>query len=182
MAPFAEAASEGPDADPAGRARAIALRALAGAPRSAAQLRSTLLARDVAEGVVDEVISRYREVGLIDDASLAQMIARTRHRERGLARNAIERDLRGRGLEDSDIALALAQISDDDERAAALALAQRRWDALAGVPREARMRRVAAHLGRKGYAPGAAFDLVRRLERADIWKDREVQPAEEDAT
>jgi regulatory protein len=61
-------------------------------------------------------------------------------------------------------------------------LAERRWNALSGVAREARVRRVVAFLGRKGYAPGVALDLVRGLERADIWEDREVNPAEEDVT
>ena len=159
---------DGTVVDPAGRAREIALRVLAGAPRSAAQLREALLARDVTETVVDEVVARYREVGLIDDTYLAQMIARTRHHERGQSRRAIAVELRRKGFEPHDVAEALAQISDHDERIAAETIARRRWEVLANVPREARIRRVVAFLGRKGYAPGLAFDLVRGLERADI--------------
>jgi regulatory protein len=168
--------------DEAARARQIALRILDGAPRSAAQLREALLGREISEAVVDEVIGRYREVGLIDDAGLARLIARTRHGERGQSRRAIAQELRRKGFEAVDIAAALAEISDEDESLAAEALAAKRWDALSDVPREARVRRVAALLGRKGYAPGVAFDLVRRLERADIWEDREVRPPEEEVT
>ncbi len=168
--------------DSAERAREIALRIVAGAPRSAAQLREALLAREVTEAVADEVIARYREVGLIDDSGLSQTIARTRHFERGQSRRVIARELQRKGFEPDDVSCALAEISDDDERGAAQTLAERRWTALAGVPRDARVRRVVAHLGRKGYTPGVAFDLVRRLERADIWEDREVDPAEEDVT
>jgi regulatory protein len=164
------------------RARQIALRILDAAPRSAAQLRGALLARDVAEAVADGVIERYREVGLIDDGGLARMIARTRHGERGQSRSAIAQELRRKGFAADDIATALEEISDEDESLAAEVLAAKRWDALTEVPREARVRRVVALLARKGYAPGVAFDLVRRLERADIWEDREVSPAEEDAT
>jgi regulatory protein len=167
-------------ADPADRAREIALRILAGAPRSAAQLREALLAREVPTAAVDEVLARYREVGLIDDAGLAQTIARTRHLERAQSRRAIAHELRRKGFGIDDVASAVAQISDDDERAVAQALAERRWNALAGVPREARVRRVVSLLGRKGYAPGVAFELVKGFERADIWEDREVKPAEED--
>ena len=162
------------------RARQIALRILDAAPRSAAQLREALLARDVTEAVADELIARYREVGLVDDSGLARMIARTRHAERGQSRRAIAQELRSKGFVAEDIALALAEVSDDDESLAAEALAAKRWSALADVPREARVRRVVALLGRKGYPPGVAFDLVRRLERADIWEDREVGPAEEE--
>ncbi len=164
------------------RARQIALRILDATPRSAAQLREALLAKEVAEAVADGVIERYREVGLIDDPGLARMIARTRHGERGKSRRAIAEELRRKGFQADDIAGAVAEISDADESLAAEALAAKRWEALAEAPREARVRRVVALLGRKGYAPGLAFELVRRLERADIWEDREVSPAEEDVT
>ena len=162
------------------RARQIALRVLDAAPRSAARLREALIARDVTEAVADEVIGRYREVGLVDDGGLARMIARTRHLERGQSRRAIAQELRGKGFENEDIASALSEISDDDESMAAEALAAKRWTTLSDLPRQTRVRRVVALLGRKGYAPGVAFDLVRRLERADIWEDREVGPAEEE--
>ena len=174
------AGAQGPEE--AERARQIALRILDAAPRSATHLREALLAREVAEAVADEIIGRYREVGLIDDRGLARMIARTRHAERGQSRRAIAEELRRKGFEADDIAGAVAEISDEDESAAAEALAAKRWRALNNVPREARVRRVVALLGRKGYPPGIAFDLVRRLERADIWEDREVSPAEEEAT
>ena len=134
------------------------------------------------EAVADEVLARYREVGLIDDEGLAQTIARTRHLERHQSRRAISHELRRKGFGPEDVSSAVAQISDDDERAAALELAEKRWIALAGVSRDARIRRVVALLGRKGYAPGVAFDLVKGFERADIWEDREVNPAEEDVT
>jgi len=167
--------------DDSERARQIALRILDAAPRSAAQLREALLGRDVPEAVADEIIGRYREVGLIDDGGLARMIARTRHSERGQSRRAIAQELRTKGFEAEDVTLALLEVSDHDESLAAEALAAKRWAALSGVPRDTRVRRVVALLGRKGYTPGVAFDLVRRLERADIWEDREVGPAEEDA-
>ncbi len=178
----AAARRTGDDADPAERARDIALRVLTGAPRSAAQLREALVTRDVPEPIADEVIERYREVGLLDDAALAATVARTRHGERGQSRRAIAQELRRKGFEDRHIEEALTQISDEDERDSAAELAQRRWDALSSVPRDARMRRVAAFLGRKGYPAGQAYGLVRALERADIVEDREVHPAEEEPT
>jgi regulatory protein len=172
-------ASGTPGADQADRAREIALRILGGAPRSASQLREALVAREVPEAVADDVIERYREVGLIDDVGLAQMIMRTRHSERSQSRRAVEHELRRKGFESDAITSALAEVSDEAELGAAEALAARRWNALQGLPRDARARRVVSLLGRKGYAPGFAFDLVRRLERADIWEDREVSPVEE---
>lgn len=153
--------------DPAERAREIALRLLNHSPRSAAQLREGLLTREVSPEIVDEVIDRYREVGLLDDAALSAAIVRTRHRERGKSRRAILQELRRKGFDQSDIDLALEQVTDDDELDAARTLAAKRWNQLNGVDREARVRRVVGMLGRKGYSPSDAFALVRELENAD---------------
>lgn len=157
--------------DPAERAREVALRLLR-APRSAARLREGMILRGVESGVTDEVIERYREVGLVDDDALAAAITRTRHREKGCARRAIREELRRKGFEEPGIEKALGEVTDEDEREAAAALAARRWAALKGIPEEARIRRVVDALGRKGYPPGMAFSLVRVLKDADIWDNR----------
>ncbi|MDN4473641.1 regulatory protein RecX [Demequina sp. SYSU T00b26] len=112
-------------------------------------------------------MERYREVGLLDDAALASTIARTRHRERGLSRRAIEQELRRKGFEHPEIEGALAQIDGDDEADAARELAAVRWRRLAGHDDQTRVRRVVAMLGRKGYAPSLAFEVVRELQHAD---------------
>lgn len=153
--------------DPAERAREIALRLLTHSPRSAAQLRDGLLKRDLEPHVVDEVIERYREVGLLDDPELAATIARTRHRERGRSRRAVRQELQRKGFESHDIDAALEQISDDDEHAVARELAVKRWSQLEGVERDTRVRRVVSMLGRRGYSPSLAFALVRECEDAD---------------
>lgn len=154
-------------ADPAERAREIALRLLTHSARSSAQLREGLVSRDVPEQVADEVIERYREVGLLDDGELAATIARTRHRERGKSRRAISQELARKGFEAGHVEDALAQISDDDEVEAARALGRKRWDQLATVDHEARVRRVVGMLGRRGYSPSIAFALVKDFSRAD---------------
>ncbi|MDN4479551.1 regulatory protein RecX [Demequina sp. EGI L300058] len=125
------------------------------------------MSRDVEDHVADEVISRYREVGLLDDAALSAAIVRTRHHERGKSRRAILAELRRKGFEQEDIDSALAQISDEDEQDAARTLALKRWNQLDGVERDKRVRRVVGMLGRKGYSPSDAFALVREFENAD---------------
>jgi regulatory protein len=152
---------------PAERAREIALRLLTHSPRSAARLREGLLAREVEPSVADEIIARYVEVGLLDDASLAALIARTRHRERGAAARVIAQELRRKGFDDEDIASAIEPITREAERETAAHLARARWERTAGMSRDIRVRRVVAHLGRKGYSPGLAFALVKELAHAD---------------
>ncbi|WP_159450097.1 regulatory protein RecX [Demequina sp. NBRC 110056] len=153
--------------DPAERAREIALRLLTHSARSSSQLREGLLKREVEPAIADEIIARYLEVGLLDDAALAGSIARTRHAERGASRRAISQELRRKGFEHDDIEAALEQISGDDEQDAARSLAAKRWRSLEGHDDQTRVRRVVAMLGRKGYSPDVAFGVVKELQRAD---------------
>jgi regulatory protein len=152
---------------PAERARELALRLLTHSPRSAQQLRDGLVSRDVPPDIADEVIARYIDVGLLDDAGLAATIARTRHAERGTAARVIAQELRRKGFSDEHIASALEPIGREAEHHAASDLALKRWERTAGLPRDVRVRRVVAHLGRKGYSPGLAFALVKDLANAD---------------
>jgi len=153
-------------ADPAERAREIALRLLTHSARSCAQLREKLIARDVEPEMADQLIARYVEVGLLDDATLAAQIARTRHNERGLAPRAIRMELQRKGFTAADIESALEPIDDSiDDRAREIA--RKRWDSLAAVAPEVRVRRVVGLLARRGYAPSQAFAVVKDWQRAD---------------
>lgn len=165
--------------DPAERAREIALRLLAHSPRSAAQLREGLLSRDVPAGLADSLVVRYREVGLLDDAALAGQIVRSRHQERGQARRAIAQELSRRGFAEQDASAALAQVSDQDEQEAAVALLAARWPRLAGLEPRARARRAAGLLGRRGYPPQTAYAALRALETGEIWETVETEGTEE---
>ncbi len=117
--------------------------------------------KDVPEEAAQAVLDRFIEVGLIDDAEYARMVARTRHAERGLSRRAIAMELRRKGIADEDAVDALAQIADDDEEEAARALVRKKLAATRGLDPAARVRRVHGALGRKGYPPGLATRLVR---------------------
>jgi len=149
------------------RAREMALRILGSAPRSVAQLREGLLKRNVVPPLIEEIIDRYIEVGLLNDSELAATVARTRHRERGASRRAISLELSRKGFEPADIEQALDQITDDDELERARLLAVKRWDKLHGIDQATRVRRTVAMLGRKGYSPSIAFGVVKSLKSAD---------------
>ena len=153
-------------ADPAERAREIALRSLTQSARSCAQLREKLISRDVDPQLADALIARYVEVGLLDDAALAAQIARTRHAERGQSPRAIRAELQRKGFEPQHIEAALEPIPDSiDDRV--LQIARKRWDSLATVAPEVRTRRVVGMLARKGYSPSSAYAVVKDWQRAD---------------
>ena len=147
--------------DPESVARAVALRMLAGAPRSRAELAAAMARKDVPAQVADAVLDRFTEVGLVDDAAYARMLVHTRHGERGLARRAIGIELRRRGVDDEVAAEALGSVDDEEEERAARALTRRKLASTRGLDAQTRSRRTFATLGRKGYAPSLIGRLVR---------------------
>ncbi|UNX55942.1 recombination regulator RecX [Georgenia sp. TF02-10] len=154
-----------PDAEQV--ARTIALRQLTAAPRSRAQLAEAMARRDVPADVATRVLDRFTEVGLVDDAAYAEMLVRTRHAERGLARRALAEELRRRGIDPEVAEGALAQVGEDDELAAARRLAEKKARATRGLDVQVRRRRLAGALGRKGFGAGVAMRVVEEVLAAE---------------
>ena len=150
-----------PSADPEQVARQICLHQLEFAPRTRAELAATLAKRGVPDDVAEAVLGRFAEVGMIDDALFSQMWVTSRHRGRGLAGRALEQELRRKGVDDDTARLALDALSADEERATARSLVQRKLPATRGLTPDARVRRLAGMLARKGYSAGLAFAVVR---------------------
>nr|WP_083259992.1 regulatory protein RecX [Cellulosimicrobium cellulans] len=150
------------DAELEERARETLLRVLTAAPKSRVELAQSLGRKGYPERVVGPLLDRFEEVGLVDDASYAEMLVRTRHGERSLSRRAIAAELRRRGIDEETSASALDQVDDDSEADAARDLARARLRRTAGLDRDVRIRRAVGALARKGYSPSLAFEVVQR--------------------
>ncbi|MFI2436364.1 recombination regulator RecX [Streptomyces sp. NPDC018693] len=148
--------------DPAERARAICLRLLTGTPRTRKQLADALRKREIPDEVAEEVLSRFEEVGLIDDSAFADAWVESRHHGRGLARRALARELRTKGVDSLLIDEAVAQLDSEQEEATARELVARKLRSTRGLDRDKRIRRLAGMLARKGYSEGMALRVVRR--------------------
>ncbi|MBL1085101.1 recombination regulator RecX [Streptomyces actinomycinicus] len=148
--------------DPAEQARAICLRLLTGTPRTRKQLADALRKREIPDEIADEVLSRFEEVGLIDDAAFADAWVESRHHGRGLARRALARELRTKGVEPALIEDAVGQLDSEQEEATARELVARKLRATRGLDRDKRLRRLAGMLARKGYPEGMALRVVRQ--------------------
>lgn len=148
--------------DPAERARVICLRLLTGAPRTRRQLADALSKRDIPQDVAEEVLARFEGAGLIDDAAFADAWVESRHHSRGLARGALARELRTRGVDATVIDHAVGQLDAEQEAETARALVDRKLRATRGLDRDRRIRRLAGMLARKGYPEGLALRVVRQ--------------------
>ncbi|UUU30480.1 recombination regulator RecX [Streptomyces sp. CA-210063] len=148
--------------DPAERARAICLRLLTGTPRTRKQLADALHKREIPEDVADEVLSRFEEVGLINDGAFADAWVESRHHGRGLARRALVQELRTKGVDSALIDEAVSQLDSEQEETTARELVARKLRSTRGLDRDKRLRRLAGMLARKGYPEGMALRVVRQ--------------------
>ncbi len=110
------------------------------------------------------MLDRFEEVKLVDDADFADMWVRSRSQSRKLAKGALRRELAEKGIDADTAAVALEQLSDEDEESAARELVERKLRGVTGfedrAERDKTTRRLASMLARKGYQPSQAFRIV----------------------
>ena len=160
-APASDPQTRDREPDPHDVARQIVLRQLAMAPRSRAQLGQKLSQRGCSADVAAAVLDRMTEVGLVDDEAYAQMFVRSQQAGRGLAKRALARELRTKGIEDDLAERALASIPEADERDRARTLVDKKLRAMHGLGIEVQTRRLAGMLARKGYSSSVIYAVIR---------------------
>ncbi|WP_326958511.1 MULTISPECIES: regulatory protein RecX [unclassified Arthrobacter] len=142
----------------------MVLRQLTNSPKSRLQLARKLTERNVPGDVAEAVLDRFEEVKLVDDAEFADLWVRSRSQSRKLAKGALRRELAEKGIDTEIAAVALEQVSDEDEASAARELVQRKLRGVSGfedrAQRDKTTRRLASMLARKGYQPAQAFRIV----------------------
>ncbi len=147
----------GPEADAVAVARQIALRRLSVRARSRMELAQDLARREVPPDAAAQVLDRFTEVGLIDDAAFAAQWVESRGSRLGASR--LKQELRHKGIADEHIADAVGGRDDDADLSAARALAQRKVATMGRLDRTVRERRLGAILGRRGFSTG----VIRRV-------------------
>ena len=159
---------EAAEADPAKReeqARALCLRLLTARARTRSELQAQLDKRGYPGEVSTQVLDRLTQVGLLDDAEFAEQWVHSRRVNAGKGKRALAVELRNKGVDKAVIDQALGGIDAGAERQRAeeLVRAKLRRERLDGDPREDDqkvLRRLVGMLGRRGYSPGMAFDVV----------------------
>ncbi|WP_238161761.1 regulatory protein RecX [Kribbella antibiotica] len=147
--------------DPAQVARQILLDKLSGQPRTRAELADVLAERGIADEVADQVLDRFIEVGLIDDAAFATAWVESRHRGRGLGKRALAQELRRRGVDDELSRDALEELPPEQEAERARELVRKKLRSMRSLDRQVAMRRLLGMLARKGYPGGMAMGIIK---------------------
>ena len=162
-----------PRVDPE-RCREDALRLLERQRRTRADLARRLVDRGHAPAVVDAVLARLAEVGLVDDAEYARAWLAGRLHRRMAGWRRLEGELRAKGVAAGDIARARAVLEaregTGDELAAArqaLAQAARRYARLDARTRRQRLYALLARRGFDGDVIRRALDIADEDEAAE---------------
>ncbi|MBA2295868.1 MAG: regulatory protein RecX [Actinobacteria bacterium] len=138
------------------RARSFVVNSLAARAQSVAEIEAKLVAREVPDHLIDEVVAEARRLGYLDDAELAGQLARG-YRSRRYGRRRAAETLRRRRIASAEVETALeAAYSEAEESVlAAAALGTR------PVTDPTERGRAVAFLVRRGFSARVAWEVVR---------------------
>jgi regulatory protein len=141
-------------------AHEMALRFLEPRPRSSAELKQQLRKKQVASDVIDQVIARLTDAGLLDDEAFAKYWVENRENFRPRAGRALRFELRRKGLSDAAIKEAIGTIDESESAYRAGTARASRWR---GLERREFMEKLGAFLVRRGFSYQVAKDASTRL-------------------
>jgi len=139
-----------------------ALAALARREHTTGELRDWLTERGFEAAAIESAVGSLIESGAVDDERFAVEFAADKRELRGWGPERIREALSARGVDGHLIDAALAADGHDEQLERAVALLQRRGEALED---ERSRSRAVAYLARRGYESEVAYDAVRGLER-----------------
>ena len=143
----------------------VALRALMRRAHSVQEMKRKLERRSENKLLVQVVMARLKESGLIDDARYAKQFARQRTESRKQGKFRVARDLRARGIPDRHIAEALEETAKtSDEGEMVRARIERKLRSYRGEIDERKMASIYGSLLRAGFSA----DVVRRELKAIV--------------
>jgi regulatory protein len=146
----------------------VAVRALMRRAHSVHEMKKKLERRSDDKLLVQLVMARLKENGMIDDARYAKQFARQRTESRKQGKFRIARDLRGRGIPDRHIEAALDETAKTtDEGAMVRQRIERKLRSFRGELDEKKMASVYRSLLRAGFSA----DVVRRELKAVVKED-----------
>jgi len=147
----------------------VAVRALMRRAHSVHEMKKELERRSENKLLVQLVMARLKENGMIDDARYAKQFARQRTESRKQGKFRIARDLRGRGIPDRHIEAALDETAKTtDEGAMVRQRIERKLRSYRGEIDEKKLASIYASLLRAGFSADIARRELRSLAREDL--------------
>ena len=133
--------------------------------RSEGEIRTRLARDEWSETVIVQVLSRLRELKLVDDADFAQNWVENRGRSRPRGARALQQELRQKGVARETIEESLPDAAQEIENALlALQKTARKWE---NLDEKIARQKALEFLARRGFNFGAARDAWNR------WREEE---------
>jgi regulatory protein len=129
--------------------------------KSSGQLRKQLVEKEYPAELIDSLLTRFTEVGLVDDFALAKEHARVLFERKGKSKTLIGMELREKGFPQDAIKDALTEIESDDELELAKEIALAKMAKTSATDKSSLERKVAGFLARKGYPSSVVWSAVR---------------------
>lgn len=140
-----------------------ALKYLTSRDRTVSEMQEYLDEKEFGEADIDATIERLKALGLLDDARFATRFVETRLAAKPVSKRHLIEQLRGHGLSEDDINVAIEFADDDTETANALKIAQKFARQFQDLDPDKRRQRMFSRLQARGYS----YDVARRaIERA----------------
>lgn len=153
-----------PQVDQVSLARNIVLNQLNFMPRSRKELETTLIKRKIEPEVAKQVLDRFVEIEIVDDAAFAELLVRSRCNTKRVSRSVLRQQLRQKGIDQEIIDEALLAVTDADELRMATQLVEKKLRAMTQLAPEVRKRRLFGLLARKGYGTAIALKVINDLQ------------------
>ncbi|WP_040160957.1 regulatory protein RecX [Nigerium massiliense] len=158
----ADLVGDQPPADPVAVAREIVLRQLDVRARTRDELERALAKKGVPHEAGRQVLDRFTELGLVDDAAFAEQWVEGQQR-RMKSRRVLRQELRHKGVDGDIVDEALSEVGEADDYAAALAYGRRKAAGLAKLEPAVRYRRLMGALARRGFSSAVSHRVYREV-------------------
>jgi regulatory protein len=129
-------------------------------PRSAVEIKQYLQKKKVASEIIDQVLTRLADAGLVDDRAFAKYWVENREEFRPRAARALRFELKRKGLSDADIREAVGDLDESESAYRAGAARAKRWR---GLERREFREKLCAFLIRRGFSYDTARHAAERL-------------------
>ncbi len=147
----------------------VAVRALMRRAHSIHEMKQKLARRSDNKLLVQVVMARLKENGMIDDARYAKQFARQRTESRKQGKYRVARDLRARGIPDRHISSALEEVAQtSDEAAMVRQRIERKLRSYRGEIDEKKMASLYGSLLRAGFSTDVVRKELKRLMQEEV--------------
>jgi regulatory protein len=150
------------------KAKQSAYRFISYRPRSTAEVRQNLLAKQYDEAVVEQVLSRLNELNLLNDRDFARFWIEQRETFKPRSQRALRQELHQKGVSREIID---EQIADLDETAAARKAAEKKAQNWGHLPKDIFFSKMGGFLQRRGFNYAIAKTVSEELWQSAQRKD-----------